>query len=217
LISALDEIISAPLGTNHKVAVEGKLFGIGAESYTVGSNEFYMAYAATRKTLLCLDAGHFHPTENVADKISTALCYLDEILLHVSRPVRWDSDHVVLLDDATIGLAQEIVRCNALARVNIGLDFFDASINRIAAWIIGARNMRKALLLALLEPAALQIEAEKNGDYAGRMALFEEHKSMPWSAVWEYYCASQNVEEGIGWLEKVRSYEKQVLPQRGAQ
>ena len=211
LIDALDEIIAAPLGTNHKVAVEGKLFGIGAESYTVGSNEFYMAYAATRKTLLCLDAGHFHPTENVSDKISTALCYLDEILLHVSRPVRWDSDHVVLLDDPTIAIAQEILRCNALSRVNIGLDFFDASINRIAAWIIGARNMRKALLLALLEPAALQNEAEKNLDFAGRLALFEEHKSMPWSAVWEYYCASHGVAGGIGWLEKVRRYEKDTL------
>jgi L-rhamnose isomerase len=215
LIESLDEIVSAPLGTNHKVAVEGKLFGIGAESYTPGSNEFYMAYAATRKALVCLDAGHFHPTENVADKISTALCYLDEILLHVSRPVRWDSDHVVLLDDATIAIAQEIVRCNALASVNIGLDFFDASINRIAAWVIGARNMRKALLLALLEPAALQLDAEKNGDGAARLALFEEHKSMPWPAVWEYYCATQGVAEGIGWLQKVRSYEKQILPQRG--
>jgi L-rhamnose isomerase len=215
LIESLDEIVSAPLGSNHKVAVEGKLFGIGAESYTAGSNEFYMAYAATRKTLLCLDAGHFHPTENVSDKISTALCYLDEILLHVSRPVRWDSDHVVLLDDATIAIAQEIVRCNALSRVNIGLDFFDASINRIAAWVIGARNMRKALLLALLEPQALQFEAEKNGDFAGRLAIFEEQKSMPWSAVWEYYCASQSMAEGIGWLEKVRSYEKETLSQRG--
>lgn len=215
LIDALDEIIAAPLGTNHKVAVEGKLFGIGAESYTVGSNEFYMAYAATRKTLLCLDAGHFHPTENVSDKISTALCYLDEILLHVSRPVRWDSDHVVLLDDPTIAIAQEIVRCDALSRVNIGLDFFDASINRIAAWIIGARNMRKALLLALLEPVALQNEAEKNSDFAGRLALFEEHKSMPWSAVWEYYCASHGVAWGIGWLDKVRTYEKNTLLLRG--
>jgi L-rhamnose isomerase len=215
LVEALDEIVFAPLGKNHKVAVEGKLFGIGAESYTAGSNEFYMAYAATRKTLLCLDAGHFHPTENVADKISTALCYLDEILLHVSRPVRWDSDHVVLLDEPTIAIAQEIVRCNALSRVNIGLDFFDASINRIAAWIIGARNMRKALLLALLEPLALQSEAEKKADFAGRLALFEEHKSMPWAAVWEYYCASQGVAEGIGWLEKVRSYEKSTLLKRG--
>ena len=174
LIEALDEIIAAPLGKHHKVAVEGKLFGIGAESYTAGSNDFYLAYAATRKTLLCLDAGHFHPTESVADKISTALCFLDEILLHVSRPVRWDSDHVVLLDDATIAIAQEIVRCGALSRVNIGLDYFDASINRIAAWVIGARNMRKALLMALLEPTKQQLAAEKIQDGAGRMAIFEE-------------------------------------------
>jgi L-rhamnose isomerase len=214
LIEALDEIIAAPLGKHHKVAVEGKLFGIGAESYTAGSNDFYLAYAVTRKTLLCLDAGHFHPTESVADKISTALCFLDEILLHVSRPVRWDSDHVVLLDDATIAIAQEIVRSGAISRVNIGLDYFDASINRIAAWVIGARNMRKALLLALLEPAAMQLAAEKKLDGAGRMAIFEEQKSMPWSAVWEYYCASHGIPEGIGWLQTVRSYEKETLPRR---
>jgi L-rhamnose isomerase len=216
LMAALDEIMAEPLGQNHKVAVEGKLFGIGTESYTVGSNDFYLAYAATRKTLLCLDAGHFHPTENVADKISTALCYLDEILLHVSRPVRWDSDHVVLLDDATIAIAQEIVRTDALSRVHIGLDFFDASINRLAAWIIGARNMRKALLLALLEPAARQLEAESRFDGAGRMAIFEEQKSMPWSAVWDYYCASQQVAVGIEWLDKVRTYETEVLSKREA-
>jgi L-rhamnose isomerase len=215
LMAALDEIMAAPLGDHHKVAVEGKLFGIGTESYTVGSNDFYLAYAVTRKTLLCLDAGHFHPTENVSDKISTALCYLSEILLHVSRPVRWDSDHVVLLDDATIAIAQEIVRTGSLHRVNIGLDFFDASINRLAAWIIGARNMRKALLLALLEPAAKQLEAEANFDGAARMALFEEQKSMPWSAVWEYYCDRQNVATGIEWLDTVRSYEKETLSKRG--
>jgi L-rhamnose isomerase len=131
--------------------------------------------------------------------------------------VRWDSDHVVLLDDATIAIAQEIVRCDAISRVNIGLDYFDASINRIAAWVIGARNMRKALLLALLEPAALQRTAEKNYDGAGRMALFEENKSLPWSAVWEYYCASHNIPEGIGWLQNVRSYEKNTLSKRGKQ
>src|SRR6185503_17841002 len=142
LISSLDAILGAMDGKHHKVAVEGKLFGIGAESCTVGTNEFYMAYAATRKTLLCLDAGHFHPTENVADKISTCLCFLDEILLHVSRPVRWDSDHVVLFDDATVAIAQEIVRSNAMDKVNVGLDFFDASINRVAAWVIGTRNFR---------------------------------------------------------------------------
>jgi L-rhamnose isomerase len=184
------------------------------ESYTAGSNDFYLAYAATRRTLLCLDAGHFHPTENVADKISTALCYLDEILLHVSRPVRWDSDHVVLLDDATLAIAQEIVRADALSRVHIGLDFFDASINRLAAWVIGARNVRKALLLALLEPAAKQLEAERQLDGAARMALIEEQKSMPWAAVWEYYCVGKNVPVGIGWLETLRTYEAGVLGTR---
>src|SRR5271157_6337836 len=214
LMGALDEIIAAPIGQHHKVAVEGKLFGIGAESYTAGSNDFYLAYAATRKTLLCLDAGHFHPTESVADKISTALCYLDEILLHVSRPVRWDSDHVVLLDDPTMAIAQEIVRSGTISRVNIGLDFFDASINRLAAWIIGARNMRKALLLALLEPVTQQLDAERRYDGAKRMALFEEQKSMPWSAVWEYYCASAEIPVGIEWLDKVRAYEANILSNR---
>jgi L-rhamnose isomerase len=215
LLAALDEIISAPIGKNHKIAVEGKLFGIGTESYTVGSNDFYLAYAATRKTLLCLDAGHFHPTENVSDKISTALCFVDELLLHVSRPVRWDSDHVVLLDDATVAIAQEVVRTGALKRIHIGLDFFDASINRLAAWIIGARNMRKALLLALLEPAVRQLEAEKNFDGTTRMAIFEEQKSMPWPAVWEHYCASRAVPSGIDWLEKIRNYETGALSKRG--
>jgi L-rhamnose isomerase len=214
LMESLDEIIAAPIGNHHKVAVEGKLFGIGSESYTAGSNDFYLAYAVTRKVLLCLDAGHFHPTENVADKISTALCFLDEILLHVSRPVRWDSDHVVLLDDATIAIAQEIVRCNALSRVNIGLDFFDASINRLAAWIIGARNMCKALLLALLEPTAKLRDAERRSDGAGRMALFEEQKSMPWAAVWDYYCMSSKVSVGIEWLDTVRIYEEEVAGKR---
>lgn len=214
LLEALDEIVSAPLGSHHKVSVEGKLFGIGAESYTAGSNDFYLAYAATRKVMLCLDAGHFHPTENVADKISTALCYLDEILLHVSRPVRWDSDHVVLLDDATLGIAQEVVRCNAVSRVHLGLDFFDASINRVAAWIIGARNLRKAMLLALLEPTTRLLDAERQWDGTMRMALFEEQKSMPWSAVWEYYCASRDVLPGIEWLNRVRSYELSVMSKR---
>ncbi|MGA7340003.1 MAG: L-rhamnose isomerase [Terracidiphilus sp.] len=211
LIAALDEIVASPIGAHHSVAVEGKLFGIGAESYTVGSNDFYLAYAATRQILLCLDAGHFHPTESVADKISTVLCFLDEILLHVSRPVRWDSDHVVLLDDATLAIAQQIVRAGALSRVHIGLDFFDASINRIAAWIIGARNMRKALLCALLEPSPSQIEAEKRSDGATRMALFEEQKSMPWPAVWEYYCLSKGTPAGIEWIDAVRTYETGIL------
>lgn len=214
LMAALDEIVAGAEGDHHKVAVEGKLFGIGMESYTAGSNEFYLAYAATRKTLVCLDAGHFHPTENVADKISTCLCYVDELLLHVSRPVRWDSDHVVLLDDATIDIAHEIVRANALARVHIGLDYFDASINRVAAWVIGARNMRKALLLALLEPRKTLTKAENEFDFTTRLALLEEEKSMPWPAIWDYYCLSKGIPVGPDWLQSVRGYEKQVLGQR---
>jgi L-rhamnose isomerase len=214
LISSLDAILSAIDGKHHKIAVEGKLFGIGAESCTVGSNELYMAYAATRKTLLCLDAGHFHPTESVADKISTCLCFLDEILLHVSRPVRWDSDHVVLFDDATIAIAQEIVRSVGLKRVHVGLDFFDASINRIAAWVIGTRNFRKALLFAMLEPREALKQAESTFDYTSRLALMEEFKSLPWPAVWEYYCASKNVATGSEWLISVRTYEADVLSTR---
>ena len=214
LTASLDEILAATTGKHHKVAVEGKLFGIGAESCTVGSNEFYMAYAATRNTLLCLDAGHFHPTENVADKISTCLCFLDEILLHVSRPVRWDSDHVVLFDDPTIAIAQEIVRCDGLQRVNIGLDYFDASINRVAAWVIGTRNLRKALLFALLEPREALANAEFQFDYTSRLALMEEAKSLPWPAVWEYYCASKSVPVGSEWLSAVRTHEARVLSDR---
>ena len=215
LLASLDEILAAVNGKHHKVAVEGKLFGIGAESYTVGSNEFYMAYAATRKTLLCLDAGHFHPTENVADKISTSLCYIDEILLHVSRPVRWDSDHVVLFDDPTIAIAQEIVRSNGLDKVYIGLDYFDASINRVAAWVIGTRNMRKALLFALLEPKDELAKAECRFDYTTRLALMEEAKSLPWSAVWDYYCTTRNVPLGSSWLSTVHKYEVELQGKRG--
>lgn len=214
LLNALDDILQAFDGLHHKVAVEGKLFGIGAESYTVGSNEFYMGYASTRKTLLCLDAGHFHPTENVADKISTTLCFVNEILLHVSRPVRWDSDHVVLLDEATVGIANEIVRCNALERVHVGLDFFDASINRVAAWVIGARNVRKALLCALLEPRDALVKAEKSFDFTQRLALMEEAKSMPWSWVWDYYCASQGMPVGSDWLNTIAKHEKNVQSKR---
>jgi L-rhamnose isomerase len=214
LLNSLDEILFAFEGSHHKVAVEGKLFGIGAESYTVGSNEFYMGYASTRKTLLCLDLGHFHPTENVADKISTTLCFVDEILLHVSRPVRWDSDHVVLFDDATIAVANEIVRCNAVDRVHVGLDFFDASINRVAAWIIGARNLRKALLCALLESKDALVAAENSFDFTRRLALMEEGKSMPWSSVWDYYCAKQNIPHDSEWLRPVAAHEKNVLSKR---
>ena len=214
LIASLDECLAGASGKHHKVAVEGKLFGIGAESCTIGSNEFYMAYAATRNTLLCIDAGHFHPTENVADKISTSLCFIDELLLHVSRPVRWDSDHVVLFDGPTVAIAQEIVRSNGLDRVHIGLDYFDASINRVAAWVIGTRNFRKALLFALLEPSETLKQAECRFDFTLRLALLEEAKSLPWTAVWDYYCISKEMPFGGEWLSTVRKYESDVLSKR---
>ncbi|AAM84174.1 L-rhamnose isomerase [Yersinia pestis biovar Microtus str. 91001] len=215
LLSALDEVISEKLNPAHHIdAVESKLFGIGAESYTVGSNEFYMGYAASRQTALCLDAGHFHPTEVISDKISSAMLYVPRLLLHVSRPVRWDSDHVVLLDDETQAIASEIIRHNLFDRVHIGLDFFDASINRIAAWVIGTRNMKKALLRALLEPTDRLRQLELRGDYTARLALLEEQKSLPWQAIWEGYCQRNDVPVDARWLDAVREYEQQILSQR---
>ncbi|PLR30911.1 L-rhamnose isomerase [Chimaeribacter arupi] len=215
LLSALDEVISEKFDQNHHIdAVESKLFGIGAESFTVGSNEFCLGYAASRQTALCLDAGHFHPTEVISDKISSAMLFVPRLLLHVSRPVRWDSDHVVLLDDETQAIAGEIVRHNLFDRVHIGLDFFDASINRIAAWVIGTRNMKKALLRALLEPTDQLKKLEQDGDYTGRLALLEEQKSLPWQAVWDVYCQRHGAPVGSQWLEAVRGYEKSVLAQR---
>jgi L-rhamnose isomerase len=215
LVESLDKIIEEPISKDHhKDAVESKLFGIGTEAYTAGSNEFYLGYAATRDVMLCLDAGHFHPTEVISDKISSASLYVDEMLLHVSRPIRWDSDHVVMLDDETQAIANEIIRHDLLDRVNIGLDFFDASINRIAAWTIGTRNMRKALLRALLEPSDQLKQYELDGDYTSRLALLEESKSLPWSAVWDYYCMEQDVPVGLSWLSQVKSYEEEVLLQR---
>ncbi|EEP95819.1 L-rhamnose isomerase [Yersinia aldovae ATCC 35236] len=215
LLSALDEIISEKLNPAHHIdAVESKLFGIGAESYTVGSNEFYMGYAASRQTALCLDAGHFHPTEVISDKISSAMLYVPRLLLHVSRPVRWDSDHVVLLDDETQAIASEIIRHNLFDRVHIGLDFFDASINRIAAWVIGTRNMKRALLRALLEPTEMLRQLELRGDYTARLALLEEQKSLPWQAIWEGYCQRNDVPVDARWLDAVRDYEQHTLSQR---
>jgi L-rhamnose isomerase len=209
LIQALDEVLADPIDPKyHRDAVEGKLFGLGAESYTVGSNEFYLAYAASRHVMLCMDSGHFHPTEVVSDKLSAVLPFVDRVLLHVSRPVRWDSDHVVVLDDETQALANELVRGDSLDQVVIALDFFDASINRIAAWVIGTRAMRKALLRALLEPAKLLKTAESSQDGTARLALFEELKSMPWSAVWDQYCSTRKVPVGLAWLEQVRQYER---------
>lgn len=215
LMSALDEVISEKLNPQHHIdAVESKLFGIGAESYTVGSNEFYLGYAASRKTALCLDAGHFHPTEVISDKISAAMLYVPRLLLHVSRPVRWDSDHVVLLDDETQAIASEIVRHQLFDKVHIGLDFFDASINRIAAWVIGTRNTKKALLRALLEPTDRLRQAENEGDYTARLTLLEEQKSLPWQAVWEAWCLRHDVPADASWLGDVRHYEQQILSQR---
>jgi L-rhamnose isomerase len=217
LIESLDEVLSAPLPRqHHRDAVEGKLFGLGAEAYTVGSHELYLAYATARKVMLCLDTGHFHPTEVVSDKVSAVIDFVDGLLLHWSRAVRWDSDHVVLLDDETQALASELVRGNALDRVSIALDFFDASINRIAAWVVGTRNVRRALLRALLEPGARLAEAEGRRDHTARLALLEEQKSLPWAAVWDRYCEQGGVPVGAAWLDAVRAHERQVLSRRGA-
>jgi len=215
LLDSLDEIFSEPLEARYlRDAVEAKLFGIGSESYVAGSHEFYLGYAVRRGKLLCLDAGHFHPTETIADKVSSVLLWLEEILLHVSRGVRWDSDHVVTLTDDLQAIAQELVRGDFLGRTHIGLDFFDASINRIAAWVIGMRSMIKALLLALLEPIARLREMEDAGDYTGRLALQEELKTLPFGAVWDYCCLRAGVPVGLGWFEEVRKYERAVLSKR---
>jgi L-rhamnose isomerase len=217
---SLDEMFAEPLDPRyHLDAVECKLFGIGSESYVVGSHEFYMGYAMAnrdRRLLLCLDAGHFHPTETIADKISSVLLYLDEILLHVSRGVRWDSDHVVILSDDLRAIGEELVRGDFLGRTHIGLDFFDASINRVAAWVIGTRCMIKALLLALLEPIETLRKAETENDLTARLALMEENKTLPFGAVWDYYCEKMGVPVGAAWLEEVRCYEKNVLSKRVA-
>jgi L-rhamnose isomerase len=215
LMDSLDVIFTEKLDTSLvKDSLESKLFGIGSESYVVGSHEFYMGYAVSRKKLLCLDAGHYHPTEVISDKISSVLSFLGEILLHVSRPVRWDSDHVVILNDELAAIAQQIIRNNFTSRVHIGLDFFDASINRVAAWTIGTRSMLKALLFALLEPVDELKKIELDGDYTKRLALLEELKTFPFAAVWDYYCLSKNVPAGLEWISEVQAYEKNVLSKR---
>jgi L-rhamnose isomerase len=215
LIESLDAIFKQPLSPKFNLdAVEPKLFGIGSESYVVGSHEFYLGYAISRKKLLCLDAGHYHPTETISDKISSVLQYLPEMLLHVSRGVRWDSDHVVILTDELQAIAQELVRGNYLERVHIGLDYFDASINRVAAWVIGARCMLKALLLALLEPIERLRQLEEEGDHTSRLALLEEIKTLPFGPVWDYYCLKQDVAIGEAWLDEVKRYESETLSKR---
>lgn len=215
LKESLDKILAEKIDPAYNLdSVEGKLFGLGAESYTTGSHEFYLSYAVSKNILLCLDAGHFHPTESIADKLSAVLTFLDQVLLHVSRGVRWDSDHVVIQNDDLLAIAQEIVRGNYLQRVHIGLDYFDASINRIAAWVIGARATLRALLFALLEPRKTLQDIERSGDYTQRLALLEELKAMPFGAVWDYYCLQQNVPVGIAFMEDIRHYERTELAKR---
>jgi L-rhamnose isomerase len=215
LVEALDTIFAEPLDPRHNLdAVECKLFGLGSESYVVGSHEFYLGYAATRGKVLCLDAGHFHPTEVISDKISAVMQWVPELLLHVSRGVRWDSDHVVTLTEELEAMMQELVRGDYLARTHLGLDFFDASINRVAAWVIGIRSAIKALLLALVEPTQRLRQLERDGDYTGRLAMLEEIKTLPFGAVWDYYCLKHDVPPGGAWLEDVRQYERDVLSGR---
>ncbi len=213
---SLDTIFAEKIDPQfNRDAVEGKLFGLGSESYVVGSHEFYLGYAITNHVLLTLDTGHFHPTETIADKISAVMLYVDELFLHVSRGVRWDSDHVVTFSDDLQLIAQEIVRGGYLDRVHIGLDYFDASINRIAAWVIGARNTLRALLYALLEPIDQLRVLELGGDYTARLALMEEIKGMPFGAVWDYYCWRQNVPVGYAFMEAIKEYEANELSKRG--
>ena len=214
LAESLDAVFKKAISPKLNLdAVEPKLFGIGSESYVVGSHEFYLGYAVSRKKLLCLDAGHYHPTESIADKISSVLQYLPEILLHVSRGVRWDSDHVVILNDDLLAIAREIAVNGYTDRVHIGLDYFDASINRVAAWTIGTRNMLRALLIALLETPLIRT-AEAAGDLTTRLALQEEAKSLPFGAVWDFYCESKGVPVGDAWLGEVKRYEQDILSRR---
>lgn len=216
LAQSLDAVFADTIDPAYNLdAVEGKLFGIGSEAYVAGSHEFYLGYAITRQVLLTLDSGHFHPTETIADKISSVMAYVPEMLLHVSRGVRWDSDHVVILNDELQAIMQELARGDFLGRTHIGLDYFDASINRVAAWTIGARNALRALLLALLEPIDQMRALEQAGDYTARLALLEELKSLPFGAVWDYYCLQQSAPVGMAVLEEIRAYEAQVLAGRG--
>lgn len=215
LKDSLDQIFKVKYPKEYlKDAVESKLFGIGAEAMTVGSHDFYLSYAAKNDKLICLDSGHFHPTEQVGDKISACLLFVDELLLHVTRPMRWDSDHVVILNDDILLIAQEIVRCNALSRVNIGLDYFDASMNRIGAYVIGTRAMRQALLYALLEPADIIKKYESEGKSFERLAFMELMKTKPFGAVWDYFCLQQGIPAGEDYIAVIQKYEKDVLSKR---
>lgn len=216
LKEALDQVFEEELNPAHNLdAVESKLFGLGSEAYVVGSHEFYMGYGIQNNKLICLDAGHFHPTEVISNKLTAISLFTDGILLHVSRPMRWDSDHVVTMDDELIDIGRELVRGDLLGITHIGLDFFDASINRVAAWVIGTRNTIKSLMRAMLDPIEALRQAELEGDYTTRLALTEEFKSYPFGAVWDYYCAKNGVPVREEWLAEVKAYENDVLLKRG--
>jgi L-rhamnose isomerase len=215
LKKSLDEAMTIDYPKEYmKDAVESKLFGIGAESMTVGSHDFYLGYAIKNNKLICLDNGHFHPTEQVGDKISSCLQWVDEVLLHVTRPIRWDSDHVVTLNEDVQLIASEIVRNNFLNRVKVGLDFFDASINRIGAYVVGTRAAQKAFMIAMLEPTSILLKYEEAGQNFERLALLEELKTKPFGAVWDYWCLSENVPAGADYISEIQQYEKDVLLKR---
>lgn len=213
LKDSLDQIFAQEYH-NMKDCIESKVFGIGLESYTVGSNDFYIGYASQNNKIITLDTGHFHPTESVADKVSSMLLFVPELMLHVSRPIRWDSDHVTIMNDETLDLCKEIVRCDAMNRVHIGLDYFDASINRIGAYVIGSRATLKCMLQALLEPLHLLRKYEANGQGFERLALLEECKSLPWNAVWDMFCLRNDVPVGELFIEEVQKYESEVTSKR---
>ncbi|HEY5585082.1 MAG TPA: L-rhamnose isomerase [Ruminiclostridium sp.] len=215
MIKALDEILAVKYDRKYLIdALESKLFGIGVESYTVVSHEFVMGYGLKNNVTICYDMGHFHLTESIADKISATLLYVDDLLMHVSRPVRWDSDHVVILNDDLIAVAQEVKRCDAFDKVHYALDFFDGSINRITAWVTGTRAALKSIMIALLEPTNMIVTEEDNGNYGNRLALMEEFKTLPFGAVWDKYCFDMGVPVSADWLKNVKEYEESVLLKR---
>ena len=197
-----------------KDSVEGKLFGIGSEAFVVGSHEFYLSYAIVNQIMLTIDSGHFHPTESIGDKISAILPFVPELLIHISRGIRWDSDHVVILNDGLIQITEEIVRSNAMDRVHLGLDYFDASINRVGAWVIGARAVQKSLLYAMLQPWEILKEFEEKGQYFQRLAFLEELKSLPFGSVWDYVCLKNDVPVGFSWINEIEKYDENVLRKR---
>lgn len=212
---SLDEILKEKYSPSvMKDTVEGKLFGIGSEAFVVGSHEFYLSYAITNQIMLTIDSGHFHPTESVGDKISAIIPFIPELFIHISRGIRWDSDHVVILNDELIQLTEEIIRSSAMDRIHLGLDYFDASINRIGAWVIGTRAVQKSLLYAMLQPWEILKEYEEKGKYFQRLAYLEELKSLPFGSVWDYFCLINDVPIGYSWIDEIEKYEKEVLRKR---